>query len=267
LCASDLVAYKGEALEQDQPMSTLRTIAEFAGRLAGVNIVRPTQLAMLFEQHHLKRFFEEFKVDCVFDVGANAGQYASMIRRIGFSGPIISFEPISDLANKMRSDSKIDPKWFIEQKVLTTSEGLLDFKVMARNQFSSLHDPQITETDRFSEMAKVVETIAVQATTLQLQLPAYREKLGFSRPFLKMDTQGHDIEVAKGAGDSLLDFVGIQSELAIKRIYSNSPLFSEAIEFYRSKGFELSAFVPNNAGHFPDLVEIDCILYNPRFAA
>jgi hypothetical protein len=78
-----------------------------------------------------------------------------------------------------------------------------------------------------------------------------------------MDTQGHDVSVAVGAGDRLSDFVGLQSELAIQRLYEDVPSYEEALEFYRGRGFELSALVPNNLGHFPRLLEIDCIMFRP----
>jgi len=54
--------------------------------------------------------------------------------------------------------------------------------------------------------------------------------------------------------------VGLQSELAIKKIYESSVDFRDALTFYQSLGFELSALVPNNAGYFPVLIEIDCIM-------
>ena len=64
-----------------------------------------------------------------------------------------------------------------------------------------------------------------------------------------------------GAGERLRDFVGLQSELAIKKLYTDAPGYEETLEFYRSRGFELSALVPNNLGHFPRLLVIDCIMY------
>ena len=81
-----------------------------------------------------------------------------------------------------------------------------------------------------------------------------------------MDTQGHDIEVALGAGKLLSEFIGIQSELAIKRIYADAPTYDEALKFYADRGFVLSAFVPNNAGHFPYLIETDCIMFRDDLA-
>jgi hypothetical protein len=40
--------------------------------------------------------------------------------------------------------------------------------------------------------------------------------------------------------------------------------FREAIALYESCGFTLSSFVPNNEGHFPILVETDCIMINDK---
>ena len=34
-------------------------------------------------------------VDCVFDVGAHVGEYSTSLRRAGYSGDIVSFEPVS----------------------------------------------------------------------------------------------------------------------------------------------------------------------------
>ena len=58
----------------------------------------------------------------------------------------------------------------------------------------------------------------------------------------------------------------MRAELAIRRLYEGAPDFSEALSVLRSKGFEPSAFVPNNEGHFPEMYEVDCILYNRDLA-
>jgi hypothetical protein len=75
-----------------------------------------------------------------------------------------------------------------------------------------------------------------------------------------MDTQGFDVAVLGGAGDTLNCFVGFQSELSVRKIYQQAADFRDALTHYQSLGFDISAFVPNNAGHFPALVEIDCIM-------
>ena len=60
------------------------------------------------EIEHLKRVLERFSVDCVFDVGANDGQYATQLRKkVGYKGLIISFEPIPESAQIIREKSKM----------------------------------------------------------------------------------------------------------------------------------------------------------------
>lgn len=243
-------------------MSLKRTAADAMERALGVRIVRPGAVALLFEEEHLRRFFEHFEVDCVFDVGANGGQYAKMLReRVGYQGFIVSFEPIPDLAREIRTLAQNDPRWFIEEAALDREAGTARFNVTTESQFSSLHESMGNEIDLFENDIAVVQRIEVTTTTLARELVKYRDRVEFQRPFLKMDTQGHDLAVAEGAGPALREFVGLQSELAIKRIYDGSPSYDEAIDYYRKHGFELSAFVPNNAGHFPRLIEIDCIMY------
>jgi hypothetical protein len=54
---------------------------------------------------------------------------------------------------------------------------------------------------------------------------------------LKLDTQGSDVEIAKSAGTSLTEFVGLQSEIAFQTIYEGTPDYLSALGLYRSAGF------------------------------
>jgi FkbM family methyltransferase len=244
-------------------MGIKRNLADMAEVAAGVRILRPEKVGVALEEFHLKRFFSYFRVDCVFDVGANAGQYAELLRdRVGFKGLIISFEPIPDMIEVLRRKAERDSNWSIEPVALSKTSGQATFKIMAGSKFSSLFSPKHDEFAAFTDMNKVVRSIPVVTSTLKTEYLKYKEKLGFSRPFLKMDTQGNDVAVVQSAEEIINEFVGLQSELAVKRLYEDTPFYHEAISFYQSKGFELSAIVPNNEGHFPYLVETDCIMFH-----
>jgi FkbM family methyltransferase len=217
-----------------------------------------------FEEEHLKRFFSHFKVDCVFDVGANRGQYRALIRdRIGFKGPIISFEPVPFLVSQLNGikTRANDANWHIENIALDRTAGEAEFNVMANNTFSSLKPPSHAAVSIFRDMNKIQDVIQVKKEKLSDQYEKYKTLLKFKRPFLKMDTQGNDVAVFEGAEPSIKEFVGLQSELSIRKIYENTLYYYEVMDFYSRNGFTLSAMVPNNAGHFPDLIEIDCIMY------
>jgi FkbM family methyltransferase len=231
-------------------------------RALRAHLVPDEQIALAFEWEHLRRFLAHFQVDCVFDVGGNAGQYATMLRaHAGYRGPIVSYEPIPELAAKMRSAAAQDPRWFIEELALDATEGFADLNVYVSHSFSSLHDLSALAEQQFGNKLALQRRIRVRTATLASEFGKHQARLGFRRPYLKMDTQGHDVEVAVGAGSHLRDFVGLQSELAIQKLYSGTPGYEEALAFYRAHGFELSALVPNNLGHFPRLLEIDCIMY------
>lgn len=245
-------------------MTFKRKIARILERVTGCLILSPREVHLIPERVHLRRFLAHFEVDCVFDVGANAGQYARMLRdAAGFTGNIISFEPIPELAAQLTAAAASDPHWYVEEKALDREAGPASFNVMHSDQFSSLHRPNEDQPVFFHEQNRVSRSIPVMRSTLALEIERYRERLDFKRPFLKMDTQGNDLAVFEGAGASIATFVGIQSELPIKLLYEDSASFSDAIAAYGERGFELSAFVPNNEGHFPMLVETDCIFYRP----
>jgi FkbM family methyltransferase len=235
------------------------TLSKLRSNLRNLRIVDARHVAS--ERLHLKRLLEFLDVDCVFDVGANAGQYATMLRKVvGYKGQIISFEPIPYLCDALRTRSKDDPLWSVREVALSDSSGEATFNIMESDRFSSLSAPSHDEVTLFSWMNSVKKQVQVKTETLRNLYPELQAEFGFKSPFLKMDTQGFDVSVVSGAGESIRHFVGLQSELAIKRLYEQSTGYQEAIKCYEKAGFSLSALVPNNAGHFPMLVEIDCIM-------
>lgn len=243
-------------------MATLkRRVARLIERLSG-NLVIPRHIVhVLPERLHLRRFLAELEVDCVFDVGANTGQYVRMLREeVGFTGRIISYEPLPELASDLAERAHADPHWHVEALALDREAGPATFHVMRSSDFSSLHAPKGGLPELFSNANAVLRRIEVMRATLAEELPRQRARFGFRRPFLKMDTQGNDLAVAAGAGALLREFVGLQSELSIRPLYDGVADFAEVIAEYRRQGFELSAFVPDNPRHFPLLIETDCIM-------
>ncbi len=233
------------------------------GQISDKRFIKKSELYRYWEQFHLERLLSTYAVDCVFDVGANYGQYATMLRQeCGFQGLIFSFEPFPDAIAHLNEISQNDRQWIINDIALSDSEEAAEFKIMEGNQFSSLSNPVHEETDLFLERNRVNHTIQVHTRLLSTVFEQLQKEYGFERPFLKLDTQGFDVRIIRGSENIINSFVAIQSELSIKRIYADSSSFCDAINYYQSLGFTLSAFVPNNAGHFPRLIETDCILIN-----
>ncbi len=224
-------------------------------------LVDTSQLHAIPEKVHLAKLLRLLRVDCVFDIGANAGQYAKRLRKeVGYRNHIVSFEPIPELATLLRQQSAKDERWKVEEVALASSSGQQPFNVMKANAFSSLSTPNHRDVAIFQEHNVPVRQISVRTDTLSNVYRRLKDDLRFERPFLKLDTQGLDVEIVKSGRDIIRDFVGLQSELSFRRIYKDSVDFREAISLYQELGFEMSALVPNNAGSFPLLVEMDCIM-------
>ena len=198
----------------------------------GVNLVRRGSSWKWFEAEHLDRFLRAFAIDCVFDVGANIGQYGGTLRDIGFSGLIISFEPNPAAFAILRAVSSKDKNWIAEKTALDETKKTATFNVMANSEFSSLHEPDHSATGQFHELNTVSQRISVETDTLDNLFGKLKERYGFSRPFLKMDTQGHDLKIIRGAEAVLKNFIGLQSELSFTRLYADQPSAFEALEYY-----------------------------------
>ncbi len=247
-----------------------RRAANVIEYLSGNHVIAPRDLPALPERLHLARMFAHYRVDCVFDVGANDGQYAAFLRQsVGYTGHIISYEPIPELARGIaaRAVEQGDKHWHVESLAVDSEAGPGTFHIAQSDQFSSLRHADPNQPARFTQDNSVAREVTVMRTTMATELARWQATLGFRRPYLKMDTQGNDMAVVAGAGPGLSQFVGLQTEMAIHRLYEGAPDFAEALAILRARGFEPSAFVPNNEGHFPALYEIDCILYNRDFVA
>jgi FkbM family methyltransferase len=215
------------------------------------------------EVQALRRFLSAFGVDCLFDVGANRGQYATMARRdAGYKGLILSFEPNPDVFAQLQKRAAGDAKWQVFNMALSDFDGTASFNIMAADQFSSLKAPSGAQDAVFAERNKISKTVEMQCRRLDTLLPELRARHGFARPFLKMDTQGHDLSVCEGAGDALAQMAGVQTELGVRPIYDGGTSYRAMIDWLEGCGFLPSAFFANNKGHFPLLVEMDGIFVN-----
>lgn len=216
----------------------------------------------------LRRFLTAFEVDCLFDVGANKGQYALTLRRaVGFTGTILSFEPNPDIFSIVRARAASDPNWHVFNIALSDFDGTANFNIMAADQFSSLEKPADGQDPIFTTRNIITNVVETDCRRLSSLLPELQAAHGFSRPFLKMDTQGHDLSVCEGAGGALAQMAGIQTELAVRPIYDGATDYRAMIDWLDQRGFAPSAFFANNKGHFPLLVEMDGIFANRAFLA
>lgn len=220
------------------------------------------------EIRHLRRLVRELDIDCIFDVGANTGQYAQMLRRwVGFRGRIISFEPNPGLADSIIRRCGRDKLWTLERVALSSTTGSVLFNATEDSQFGSIERPRSDESSALSSNLVVNSRLEVPSETLSSAFDRLSSQFKFARPMLKMDTQGHDLSIFKSGINVTENFVAIQSELSFVPFYENVPLYQETIKEYEEAGFKLNAIFQNNRGSFPLMREMDCIMVNDKIVA
>lgn len=240
-----------------------RYVRELQDRTLALRLAVAGRVHQYPEIQALRRFLNAFEIDCVFDVGANRGQYATMLRKdAGFRGTILSFEPNPEIFTELAKRAASDSRWHVFNMALSDFDGTASFNIMAADQFSSLKKPSGEQDAIFADRNKVTRTVEMQCRRLAGLLPEVRRAHGFARPFLKMDTQGHDLSVCEGAGDALGEMHGVQTELGVRPIYEGGTGYRAMIDWLGERGFLPSAFFANNKGHFPLLVEMDGIFVN-----
>jgi FkbM family methyltransferase len=206
----------------------------------------------------LRDLLSQLEVDCVLDVGANCGQFARELRGFGYRGQIISFEPISSEFLAMKEQFKHDPRWSGYRLALGSKVESMTLSIPKLTVLSSLLEPNdllepfLDENDTREEM--------VEVRRLDGLLPSILEEHGTSRMFLKMDTQGFDLEVFKGASGCLDSILGIQSELSIQPLYRNMPPYLDALEVYEAAGFKLHNLSVVNRVSNGGLLELNCYM-------
>jgi FkbM family methyltransferase len=210
---------------------------------------------------HLHHLFARHQVDCVFDVGANDGAYAKMLRKeAGYQGWIFSFEPIPKQIATLQELASKDSKWEVCPYALGASAGKQDFNIMTQDVFSSFLPPASGQPEKYLESNRIAETLEVQIRTVGEVWNEVKAQYGLERLYLKMDTQGFDMEVFAGAA-SVLDFIpALQSELSQRQLYQGAPDLRSALEAFAKAGYEPSMLHPISFEDDLRFIEADGIL-------
>lgn len=219
-------------------------------------------LGLLFEEVHLRRFFTHFGIDCVFDVGAMPGNMRKCCER----GSAIAGR--SSPSSRSPSLPLFCARWLRGPRTGSSRMVALDcemrktaLNVMVSDQFGSLRAPSRTDVDIFREANSVARKIDVTTSPSTCSTGNISASSASAALISSSTPRAMMWPWSAARAESIRAFTRQQSELAIRKLYDGAHDFRSALEYCRSKGFELSAFVPNNAGHFPTLVEIDCVMY------
>ena len=242
-------------------MSVGRKLLEWSLRKLEVEPIAFWRLGDFPLAAHLQRLFEFKGVDCVVDVGAFDGHFGRFLRQeVKFGGVIISFEPQPDMYKKLEESAENDPNWIVFNYALGEAPGYVNMNVMVGAPLTSIRRPYSKLPSNIAHRNVVTHELNVELKRLDSVFPKLSADMNVQTPFLKMDTQGYDIEVFRGASGCLADFVAMQSEVSVIPLYENTPSWIEALDAYKRAGFELSGLFPVSFDEQMRVIEFDAVL-------
>jgi FkbM family methyltransferase len=226
--------------------------------LFGLDIIKHGHFDQSFGAHLLKVLTTR-NIDCVVDVGANIGQYGLFLRQIGYTGHIISFEPVKSVFEELLRNSESDPNWICFNLALSDESKFNEINVYEGTQFCSFLEVSDYAKTVWSDVAQASKE-TVQSVRLDDIFPDLINKVQCSHFYLKLDTQGFDLNVFRGAGKSLRHIHAMQSELSLIPVYEGMVRSFAGIEQYRDAGFFISGMFPINTENSLAVIEYDCVL-------
>ncbi len=212
---------------------------------------------------HLGVLFKQIGVNLVLDVGANIGQYAILLRKNGYKGHIISFEPVARNITVLKAKAKNDPRWHVCPYGLGSQKEFLDINVTQLSTFSSFLTPNKYAKQLFAKDTPIesIERVEVKCLDDVYDNLCTLTEIDTVIPYLKMDTQGYDLEVLKGAQIVIQHIEAFQSEISLIPLYADMPDHIDALKYFKELGFSLTGMYQVTRDRSNQLlVEMECVM-------
>ncbi len=196
----------------------------------------------------------ESHIPVIFDIGANKGQSIIRFRKIFKNSIIHAFEPLPDLYKHIKDNYKFN-NIFLVNKALGSREGesqlflnnIGNFGAMSSFNKLDKNSAYVEEYKRINKNWNEVNdnSVNVKITTLDKYIKFNKIK---SIDYLKIDVQGWEPEVLRGARESLKKGVikNIELEFMIAQAYDGTVSFSDFDSILCKNKYKLIAI--NNYG-------------------
>jgi FkbM family methyltransferase len=177
-------------------MNLRSIVKKLVEKLTGTHILRSVPHGVDLVQD-IANFLPRYRADIIFDIGANVGQSSKLYLTKFPNSHIYCFEPVSDTFHQLQNNLKDNQRVSCYQIAFGSTKGRGKMVIQGdSDEFFLL--------DRFKEspINSSVLTESVEIVTLD----EFCHMKGIDRiSYLKIDTEGGDLEVLKGAAKMLTE--------------------------------------------------------------
>ena len=192
--------------------------------------------------YQFQQVLQSQRIDLVFDIGANVGQFAKSLREVGYNDRIVSFEPLTDAHRALSLAANNVAGWDVHERcAIGDRNGTIQINVSGNSVSSSVLPILQGHTDAApgSAFTKTEKTLIHTLDSLATQYMT-----SSNSTLIKIDTQGYEWHVLNGAEEVLKHAQGVMIELSIVPLYSGQRLWQDIFRRLESEGFRLWSLNP-----------------------
>lgn len=180
------------------------------------------------------RWLEKLDLDSIIDIGANEGQFLESALEAFPGKPVCCFEPLEEAANKLQEKTRSISGVRIKRLALGNHNGKITINHCGFSPSSSILEMKKLHKEAFpftASMKSKEEIRIARLDDIMVDMPE------FKRPFIKIDTQGYEMEIMNGGIQTLARSPVIMLEVSYAILYEKQPLFREIYDRLTSLGF------------------------------
>jgi len=221
-------------------MSRLISIVQSGFHLVGLHLSRwrPERS----EEWRVALLANRLRIETVVDVGANVGQFGEGVVKAGFSGRIVSFEPLGVEHALLSERSRRHSNWTVAPRCAI---GEQDGEAVIHRAGNSVSSSLLRMRREHAEAAPDSKTVGEERVLIR-RLDHCPEvmKQTTGTVLLKVDAQGFELHVLRGASELMPRISAILLEASLVPLYDGGPLLPDLLVAAKDLGFELHDLVP-----------------------
>ncbi len=194
---------------------------------------KPGRLGVAPSIEH-KEVIRKIDADLFIDAGANRGQFSLMTRLIWPDVSIFAFEPLESEAGIFKIVFESDPKTKLFEMALGETCGNAEIHLSHRADSSSLLPIGELQQTLYPSTVEVGKR-QIKVATLDSLVEVWQ---GSRRACLKIDVQGYELSVLRGARLALRNCSFVYVECSEVPLYTGQALYSEVESFLNAEGFK-----------------------------
>lgn len=216
-------------------MKKMKIIINFILKIFNLKLIK--MVDQFNNSYRLTQSFKKKKINFVFDIGANEGQFVKELRYYGYKDEVISFEPLKDAHKKLLKESQNDYKWHVYEPIAIGNKNTKNKINISKNSVSSsILNINQAHIDNAPESVFIGQQIINEK---KLEDIFYEIDIKDKKLFLKIDAQGYEYQILEGASKILNQINGILVEVSLIELYEGQKKWLDIVKFIENNGFSL----------------------------